>query len=292
MDAPVWFITGCSSGIGRQVAEDLIAAGQRVAVTARRIADIADLQSDRVAAFALDVTDEASVQAAVQAALARFGRLDVVVNNAGAGLVAALEECTAAEVEQMFGTNVLGPLALIRAVAPHLRAQGSGYIMSVGSTGSVRGRPGLGIYAATKHALAGLHDALTDEMKPFGVRCTVLLLGSYRTGFRFRGMKPGEQVIDAYDATSGAVRRRLQDDYPPGFGDAATIAPVLLQLFAMPDPPRALALGADAVAGVRAKLEAMLAELCAWEALSCSAGVRPEDVAALQAGPAPAPRTG
>jgi NAD(P)-dependent dehydrogenase (short-subunit alcohol dehydrogenase family) len=286
MDAPVWFITGCSSGIGRQVAEDLIAAGQRVVVTARRIADVQDLQSDTVAALALDVTDEASVQAAIDAAWARFGRLDVVVNNAGSGLVAALEESTPAEVEQMFSTNVLGPLALIRAVAPHMRNQGSGYIMSVGSTGSVRGRPGLGIYAATKHALAGLHDSLTDELKPFGVRCTVLLLGSYRTGFRFRGMKPGERVIEAYDATSGAVRRRLQDDYPPGFGDPATIAPVLLQLFAMRDPPRALALGADAVAAIRAKLLAMLAELDAFEELASSAGVRPEDVGALQ-GPPP-----
>lgn len=270
-EARVWFITGCSTGIGRSIAEGLIGAGERVVATARQPEQIAELQAmapDRVLTLALDVGEEASIAAAVEAAIARMGRIDVLVNNAAVGLIAAIEESTAAEVEEMFRTNVLGPLAVIRHVAPHMRARRSGFIMTMGSIGSFRGQPGLGIYAATKHAVAGLHDALSEEMQPLGVRATLLALGSYRTGFRYRGMKHGDVIIDDYDATAGAVRRRLKEPYPESMPDPASIAPVLMALAELKDPPRKLAVGADALAAIRAKLSAVMEELDRYGALS------------------------
>ena len=139
-------------------------------------------------------------------------------------------------------------------------------------------------------SLAGIHEALTDELKPLGIRATLLALGSYRTGFRHRGMKHGAVIIDDYDSTAGAVRRRLKGETPAVMGDPASVTPVLLALADMDDPPRRLAVGADALAGMRARLGVMEKELDAWEALSQSAGVRPEDVAALQGSTGPAPR--
>lgn len=282
MSDRVWFVTGCSSGIGRSLAEGLIEAGERVVITARRPEQIADLAArapDRVLPLPLDVTDEDSVGAAVAAAVAGMGRIDVLVNNAAVGLIAAVEESTAEEVEQMFRTNVLGVLAMVRAVAPHMRSRRSGYIMTVGSIGSFRGGAALGLYAATKHALAGINDALAAELGPLGVRSTLLALGSYRSGFRHRGMKHGEVIIDDYDETSGAVRRRLRGEYPAVIGDPATIAPALIKLADIETPPRVLALGADSVAGIRAKLEALGQEVDAWEALSNSAGITPKGLA-------------
>lgn len=274
----VWFVTGCSSGIGRVIAEGVLQAGERVVVTARRteqIQDIADRFPGRALVMPLDVTRTESIASAIAGALDHFRRIDVLINNAAIGLVAALEESTLDEVENMFRTNVLGVLDVIRQVAPHMRARRQGRIITMGSIGSFRGRGGLGIYAATKHALAGLHDALADEMQPLGIHPTLLLLGSYRTGFRHRGMHQGERVIEAYDATSGAVRRTLQQPYPENMGDPATIPPALIALANASSPPRQLLLGADAVAAWRAKQALMTRDVELWEGFSTRADQAP-----------------
>jgi NAD(P)-dependent dehydrogenase (short-subunit alcohol dehydrogenase family) len=269
----VWLVTGCSAGFGREVVLAALRAGDRVLATARRPETLADLQEaggERVRTAALDVTDPAAVDAAVATALDAFGRIDVLVNNAGHGSVGAVEEFTMDELRRLMEVMFFGAVATTKAVLPHLRRQRSGAVVMISSMGGQVSMPGFGAYCAAKFALEGLSDALHAEMAPFGVRVLVVEPGAFRTEFGGARMHRSA-VIAEYSATSTAATRGAvdaMDRTQPG--DPAKAAAAILTALDSPAPPRRLALGDDAVDAIRARHRELAAELAAWEDLSRS----------------------
>jgi NAD(P)-dependent dehydrogenase (short-subunit alcohol dehydrogenase family) len=204
---PVWFITGCSTGFGKELARLVLARGWRAIVTARDKARVADLvvgAEDRALALDLDVTDASQVAAAVKAAQERFGRIDVLVNNAGYGYQASIEEGEEDEIRAQFDANVFGLFAITRAVLPLMRAQRSGHVISITSVAGLAGFPGSGYYAASKHAVEGWSDALAIEGKPLGIKVTCIEPGPFRTDWAGRSLKQTPNRIEDYADTVGA----------------------------------------------------------------------------------------
>ena len=274
MDATVrtWLVTGCSSGLGRAIAEAALAAGDRVAVTARTLSDaeaLAAPHGDRALALALDVTDPASVAAAAGAAEA-WGPLDVVVNNAAYGLYGAVEEVSDAEMARLFETNVFGVARLARAVLPAMRARKRGMLVNVGSISGVVGGAGNGFYSATKFALEALSEALHAELAPLGIRVLLLEPSGIRTDFHGRSHRRAQARIADYEQTAG---RRIENFLALDgrqAGDPRRIADTVLQLVRSDNPPFRLLMGAAAVDRLRHKLRGMLDQADAWEAVSRS----------------------
>lgn len=267
----VWLITGTSTGFGRQLAETLIGRGERVVATARNVAGIKDLAErapEQVLTVRLDVTDQASIRDAVDAALARFGRIDVLVNNAGHGLIGALEELSEAQLRAVLDTNVFGVAAVTRAVLPTMRAQRGGHIVQVSSVGGAVGNPGHAAYATSKFALEGMSEALAGELAPLGIRVSIVEPGPFRTEFAGRSMTFAEPIDDYRDTPAGALRTRFraQDGNQPN--DPARAAEAIIALVDRPDSPLRLPLGPEAVTRIRAKLTAQLDDLAAWEDVS------------------------
>ncbi|MCR6482249.1 oxidoreductase [Amycolatopsis sp. OK19-0408] len=266
----VWLITGCSSGFGREIALAALAAGDRVLATARRPEALAELQErggDRVRVAALDVTDAGQVDAAVKSALEEFGRIDVVVNNAGNGSVGAVEELTMDELRALMEVMFFGAVAVTKAVLPHLRAQGSGTVVQISSMGGQLSPPGYGAYCATKYALEGISEALAAEVAPFGVRVLIVEPGAFRTEFG-GGRMHRSRTIDAYAASTSGTRDAVEamDGTQPG--DPAKAAAAIVRAVGSADAPLHLALGADAVEAIRAQHESLAADLAAWEDIS------------------------
>lgn len=263
-----WLVTGCSSGFGREIALAALAAGARVAVTARRpgaVADICERYPDRSLALALDVTDAAQREAAVADTLARFGQLDVLVNNAGYGYVAAVEEGEDAAVRAMFETNFFGALHMTRAVLPHFRERGAGRILNNSSQAGLMANPGTGYYSASKYALEGLMEALGREVAPLGIQVVSVQPGAFRTDWAGRSMQRSPQRMEAY---AGSVGKRLDmieaiDGKQPG--DPRRAAQLFVQLAIMADPPPTLVLGTGLLQSYREKLRDIEARLEAWE---------------------------
>jgi NAD(P)-dependent dehydrogenase (short-subunit alcohol dehydrogenase family) len=269
-DGRVWLITGCSAGFGREIALAALAAGDRVLATARRPETLAGLQEhggDRVRTAALDVTDAGQVDAAVKTALEAFGRIDVVVNNAGNGSVGAVEELTMAELRGLMEVMFFGAAEVTKAVLPHLRAQGSGTIVQISSMGGQLSMPGFGAYSAAKFALEGLSEALAAEVAPFGVRVLIVEPGAFRTEFG-GGRMHRSRTIDAYAVSTSGTRDAVEamDGTQPG--DPAKAAAAIVRAVGSADAPLHLALGADAVEAIRAQHEALAADLAAWEDVS------------------------
>jgi NAD(P)-dependent dehydrogenase (short-subunit alcohol dehydrogenase family) len=263
-----WFITGAARGIGAQVVQAVLAAGHNVVATARQRSSI-QTAHDRLLALDLDVTDAAQAQAAVQAAVARFGHIDVLVNNAGYGQLGLFEESTAANAEQQFATNVFGLFHVTRAVLPVMRAQRSGHVLNLSSIAGMRGIPGGTLYCASKFAVEGFSEGLAQELAPFGIRVTIVEPGAFRTDFLDgQSMRFASHTIADYAAQSALIsagfgaRNHLQP------GDPARLAAVLLQLAAHPKPPLRFAAGSDAVEIIGAKIEVLRGELEAWQVLS------------------------
>ncbi|WP_158883876.1 oxidoreductase [Amycolatopsis anabasis] len=268
----VWLITGCSAGFGRELALAALAAGDRVMATARkteRLADLVATGGDGVRTATLDVTDPASVEAAVAATLAEFGRIDVVVNNAGHGSVGAVEELTMAELRALMEVMFFGAVEVTKAVVPHLRAQGSGAIVQMSSMGGRLSMPGFGAYCAAKFALEGLSEALAAELAPFGVRVLIVEPGAFRTEFGGQRMHRSRE-IEAYHVSTGGTRAAVEamDGTQPG--DPAKAAAAILRVVGEENPPLRLALGRDAVTNIRAHNERLRSELDEWEELSTS----------------------
>jgi NAD(P)-dependent dehydrogenase (short-subunit alcohol dehydrogenase family) len=267
---PTWMITGTSSGLGRALAEQALAAGHHVVATARdprAVQDLAEAHPGSAAAVRLDVTDQASVAAAVAAAERRFGRIDVLVNNAGYGYTAAVEEGEDDAVAELFATNFTGPVALIKAVLPGMRARRSGLIVNVSSVGARITIPGGGYYSAAKAALEGVSGSLRKELAPLGVHVMVVEPGSFRTEFRGRSARRSETRISDYDEPLGrAGRPRLG----PQRGDPAAGARAILAAAAESAPPALLLLGSDAVAGYRAHRQAEQDDVDRYERLALS----------------------
>ena len=244
----VWLITGTSSGFGRRLAEAALAHGDRVVATARRPESLDDLVArdpDRALAVALDVMDRAQIASAVEAALDRFGRIDVLVNNAGHGSVGAVEEIDLGDLRRLMETMFFGPVALTQAVLPHMRERGSGAIVQMSSMGGQVAYPGFGAYCAAKFALEGLTEALAAEVAPHGIRVLLPEPGSFRTGFAGAGLQQSRE-LDAYADTVGRTREFItgMDGRQPG--DPAKAAAAIVAALDEPEPLR-LALGADAV---------------------------------------------
>ncbi|PRY60566.1 oxidoreductase [Glycomyces artemisiae] len=263
----VWLVTGTSSGFGRAIAEAALAAGDTVIATARRPEDLDDLAAahpGRAVPVALDVTDPARVRAVVAEAVLWYGRIDVLVNNAGRGHIGAVEETTDAELRSLMDLHFFGPADLVRAVLPHMRANGSGTIVQLSSMGGRMSFPGVGAYSATKHALEGLSAALAAEVRPHGIDVLVVEPGAFRTGLNGAGHVQSAP-LDAYEATVGPFRSAFPDAAGKQPGDPAKAAAAILAALAADTVPLRLVLGADAADAIGAELKEQQAEFSEWE---------------------------
>jgi NAD(P)-dependent dehydrogenase (short-subunit alcohol dehydrogenase family) len=266
----VWLITGASSGFGRAIAEAALAAGDTVVATARRTAALADLVAahpDRAVAVELDVTDASRVAAVVADAVLWFGRVDVLVNNAGHTHVGAVEETAEHELRELMDVHFFGPVALIRAVLPHMRRQGSGAIVQMSSVGGQLSFAGFGAYSATKGALEGLSEALAEEVAPFGITVLVVEPGAFRTGL-FAGGMTHSTPLPEYEATAGATREFTITSGGRQPGDPVKAAAAILTALDAEQTPLRLPLGPDAVDALVAHADGIRADLLTWESVS------------------------
>ena len=262
----VWLITGASSGFGRAITEAAVAADDTVVATARNkevLSGLAAAHPGQVEALALDVTDTAAMEAAVQDVIARHGRIDVLVNNAGRAHVGAAEETSAAELRSLFDVHVFGPAALVRAVLPHMRKRRSGSIVQMSSMGGQLSFAGFSAYSGTKFALEGMSEALADEVRPLGIKVLIVEPGAFRTGL-FGATTDSEQIAD-YSATVGPTRRMIQASDGQQPGDPAKAAAAILTAVDAPETPLRLPLGDDAVDAISGHLDTVRAELATWE---------------------------
>ncbi len=263
---PVWLITGCSTGFGRDLARLLLESGYRVVVTSRDTAKIADLASafpQTALPLKLDVDQPEQIATATQEALDKFGRIDVLVNNAGFGYLSAIEEGEEAEIRAMFETNVFGLAAMTRAVLPAMRAQQSGAIVNISSQGGVVGFPGVGYYNASKFAVEGLSEALAREVAPFGVKVLIIEPGPFRTDWAGRSLRTPRRAIEAYKETAIARREAIHGYSGAQAGDPVRAARAIIAAVELPDAPLHLVLGAVAYETILGKLDAFRAEVLA-----------------------------
>jgi NAD(P)-dependent dehydrogenase (short-subunit alcohol dehydrogenase family) len=269
----VWFVTGASSGFGRAIGRAVLDRGQRLVAATRdpeAVAQLVDRDPERAMARALDVTDAAASRAAFADAVARYGRLDVVVNNAGYGHVGAVEELTDGELREQLEVNLFGVINVTRAALPHLRRQRSGHLVQMSSVNGVEGLAGGGYYAASKFAIEGLSESLAEEVAPLGIRVTIVEPGPHRTRFASARSARWARPIADYADTVGRTRAVLDqlDGNQPG--DPARAADAILAVVETDDPPLRLALGQMALDSIRARLDARLEELEAWAQLGAT----------------------
>jgi len=264
---PVWFITGCSTGFGRELARLVLERGWRAVVTARdagRVRDLAEGHEDRVLALSLDVTRQDEIAAAVQQAERRFGAIDVLVNNAGYGYQTSIEEGDDAEIRAQFETNVFGLAAMTRAVLPGMRSRRRGHIVNISSQAGFIGYEGSGYYAATKHAVEGLSDSLSREVAPLGIKVTCVEPGPFRTDWAGRSLHQRHPQIDDYRGTVGARLEATAGYSGKQPGDPVRAAAAIIKAVEAESPPKHLVLGSIALEGIRNKLKETLAEIEAW----------------------------
>ena len=269
----IWMITGASRGIGARIAEAALADGDAVVATARDAASISQRFGSHPALLALtmDVTDEAQASRTVDAALKAFGRIDVLVNNAGYGLMGAVEESTAEEVSRLYETNVFGLLKVTRAVLPSMRARRSGHVINISSLGGIQSGPGFGVYCSTKFAVEGLSEALHAELAPLGVKVTVVEPGYFRTEFLdSASLSVSPRLLGDYAATAGQVRDIAAQINLHQPGDPVRLAQAMLTLVRSATPPLRLPLGTDTLQAISDKHAFVARETAAWKALAAS----------------------
>jgi NAD(P)-dependent dehydrogenase (short-subunit alcohol dehydrogenase family) len=268
-----WFITGVSSGFGRALAEAVLAKGHNVIGTVRQEAARAPFEAmapGKAFAVVLDVTDEAGVHHEIDDVVARHGSIDVLVNNAGYGLEGAVEEVTLDQVREQFEVNVFGAVAAIQAVLPHMRKARSGHIINITSMGGLTAFPGVGIYNGSKFALEGISEALAKEVKPLGIKVTIVEPGSFRTDWAGRSMVHAAEPIADYEQTAGAFRQSLAQRNGRQGGDPRKGAEAIVMATEADEPPLHLLLGPDAMRFVGEKLDALQAEIAKWSSISTS----------------------
>lgn len=268
-ESRVWFVTGASAGFGRDIVEEVLKRGERVVVAVRRPESVGELaRREGVLVVKLDVTKPAEIEAAVRAATERFGRIDVLVNNAGYSIVGAVEETSDVELREAMETMFFGAAALTRAVIPGMRERRAGTIVQITSMGGLTTAPGFGTYCAAKHALEGFSECLSQEVAPFGVRVVIVEPGAFRTelfGDRFRRMPE----IAAYEATVGPVRKFVNDSNDAQPGDPKKAAKAIADVVTRSgDLPLRLPLGPDAVSGIREKLARIAKDVDASEPIA------------------------
>lgn len=271
---PVWFITGCSTGFGRALAQAVIARGWPVVATARdqaRIADLADRAPDRVLALPLDVTDTAAIAAAVRTAQERFGRIDVLVNNAGYGYQSTAEEGVEAEIRAQFDANVFGLFAMTRAVLPGMRERRHGHIINITSVAGLVGFQGSAYYAASKHAVEGFSDALAAEVTALGIQVTCVEPGPFRTDWAGRSLRQTPTQIADYAESSAKRMQATRENSGKQIGDPDRAAQAMIHITEVDVAPRHLVLGAFGMKAVTGKLEERLEQIEAWRDVGLSA---------------------
>jgi NAD(P)-dependent dehydrogenase (short-subunit alcohol dehydrogenase family) len=271
---PVWFVTGCSTGLGRALVTAVLDRGWRAVVTARKPEQVADIvagREDRALALPLDVTDAAQVTAAVAKAETTFGRIDVLVNNAGYGYLAAVEEGDDDEVRALFDTNVHGLVAVTKAVLPGMRARRAGHIVNVSSIGGLAAFGATGYYHATKFAVEGLSEALAAEVAPLGVRVTIVEPSAFRTNWSGPSMRQSATLIDDYAETAGTRRATTLATYGRQPGDPARAAEAMITAVGSAEPPLRLLLGKAAYEIAIVRLNILRATFEAWRVLTLSA---------------------
>jgi NAD(P)-dependent dehydrogenase (short-subunit alcohol dehydrogenase family) len=264
---PTWMITGCSTGLGRELARSVLARGWNAVITARdpaAVADIVAANADTGLAVRLDVTDNAQIAEAVRQAEARFGAVDVLVNNAGYGYRGAIEEASEAEIRTLFDTNFFGLVAVTQAVLPGMRARKSGYIINISSVGGRMAAPGSGFYSASKFAVEGMSDALRKELKPLGIGVMVVEPSGFRTDFAGRSLRQSARTIEAYAQTAGLRRKENLTNDGRQAGDPVRAADAIIKAVEAEKPPFRLALGRSAVERIGAEMDAQRRDLETW----------------------------
>lgn len=264
----VWFITGCSTGFGRNLAQEVLQNGGKVAVTARNTDDVKDLVSkypDTAVAIKLDVTNPEQVKAAVQQAITAFGRIDVLVNNAGIGYFGAIEESEDAEIRRMFEINFFGLASVTNNVLPIMRAQRSGHIVNISSVGGLVAFPGVGFYNATKFAVTGYSEALAKEVAPLGIKVTVIAPSGFRTDWAGRSANNTKIVIDDYAATAHTNQNTIRGYSGNQPGDPVRAAQAIIKAVESATPPIRLMLGVGALKGIRNKIVELQSDIDTWE---------------------------
>jgi NAD(P)-dependent dehydrogenase (short-subunit alcohol dehydrogenase family) len=267
----VWFITGCSSGFGLLLANEALRRGERVIATARDASKLDELLTaypNTARTLSLDVTKPAEIEAVAQKAIATFGHVDVLVNNAGYGVNGAIEEVSEDEFEPMFQTNIYGLIRTTRAFLPHFRQRRSGNIFNLSSIGGLIGRGGWGFYNTTKFAVEGFSEALADELKPLGVSVTIIEPGPFRTDFLGRSGKLAAKEIADYKDTAGVARVYLQTQSGKQAGDPQKAVEAIITVADSPNPPVHLILGKLALTRFRDKLAEWQSDMAKWESVT------------------------
>ncbi|MDB5829384.1 MAG: short-chain dehydrogenase/reductase [Variovorax sp.] len=270
-NSPVWFITGCSTGFGHELAKLVLSRGGHAVVTARdksRLAGLVEGVGDRALALDLDVTDAVQIAAAVADAESKFGRIDVLVNNAGYGYQSSVEEGEESEILAQFDANVFGLFAMTRAVLPGMRARRKGHVLNVTSVAGFLGFPGSGYYAASKHAVEGFSDALAFEGEPLGIKVTCVAPGPFRTDWAGRSLKQTPNRIADYAETAGARMKVTATKTGTQPGDPVRAAAAMIHITEIENPPRHLVLGAIGFENVTKTLKKSLAEIEQWKETS------------------------
>jgi NAD(P)-dependent dehydrogenase (short-subunit alcohol dehydrogenase family) len=264
---PVWFITGCSTGFGRFLAKELLENGYRVVVTARdasKVADLVEINKENALAIALDVTKEDQVKDAVAKAEDHFGRVDVLVNNAGFGYFGAIEESDEQEARSMFETNFWGLSSMTRAILPKMRERRSGAIVNVSSIGGFVGNPSVGYYNATKFAVNGFSEALAKELKPLGIKVVIIGPSGFRTDWAGRSANDATEQIGDYAETAGEFKDVIRGYSGKQPGDPVRAAKAIIKGVEDADSPLYQFLGKAALKGARARIESVTADIDAW----------------------------
>lgn len=273
-NSPVWFITGCSTGFGRELVKRALDRGFRVVATARdpkKIEDLAANRNGQVLALKLDVNNAAEVREAVKKAEDAFGAIDVLVNNAGYGYLGAVEECDEKEVRAMFETNFFGLSSMIHAVLPGMRKRRKGCIVNISSIGGLVGFPSVGYYNASKFAVEGLSEALAKEVEPLGIKVVIVEPGPFRTDWAGRSLLFAQQEIPDYAVTSGARRKQISSHSGVQPGDPVRAADAIIKAVEAKAPPLRLVLGKMALDTAREKLTTLQRDFDAWESTALGA---------------------
>jgi NAD(P)-dependent dehydrogenase (short-subunit alcohol dehydrogenase family) len=268
-EKPVWFISGCSTGFGRELASHVLKLGYRTVVTARNPDDVKDLaELGDALVLKLDVTDHVQAEAAIKAAEDTYGHIDVLVNNAGIGYFAAVEESEEAEVRKMFDVNFFGLCRMIHVALPTMRKRRKGFIVNLSSIAGLTGLPSLGYYNATKFAVEGLSDALSQEVGPLGIKVMVVEPSGFRTDWAGRSANESKHTIDDYAKTAGKWRKNIRAISGKQSGDPIRAVNAIVQAVESDNPPHHLLLGNDAFESAKAKLASLQKEFAAWETVT------------------------
>jgi NAD(P)-dependent dehydrogenase (short-subunit alcohol dehydrogenase family) len=266
-----WLITGCSTGLGRHLAKEVLRSGYNAVVTARKLEDVLDITADypdTSVPLALDIANKTQVEQVIKQAEQRFGQIHVLINNAGYGFRGAVEEADDEEMRKIFDTNFFGTVNMIQGVLPGMRAHQTGTIMSVSSIGGRFAAAGSGYYSATKFAIEGMSDALRKELKPLGIRVVVIEPGAFRTDFAGRSLTQSKQVIADYTDTAGQRRKEKDQTNGKQQGDPVKAAAAIIQVYENNEVPFRLLLGSDAIKLVQEELELQAKEIKQWQHIS------------------------